>query len=213
MQLVSVQTGRPKQLVDADGARWTTAFGKAPVQGAVKLRTLGLEGDGVADKRYHGGVDMAVLAYSADHYPEWRTLLSRPELPLGGFGENLSVLGATEESVYLGDVWSIGGARLQVASPRKPCSAISRFSGIPDLLKRVEKSGRIGWYLRVLEEGPLEAGQEVRLVERPHPDWSVARAMRVGRARKKDPAAARALIECAALSERWKAWLRDEARV
>lgn len=213
MRLVSLQIGKPRERIDALGKRWTTGFGKLPVQGPVQVRALGLDGDGVADKRYHGGPDMALMAYSTAHYPEWRAQPGFPDFPLGGFGENLSVEGVSEESAHLGDRWSVGGAVLQIASPRKPCRSISRFWGLADLLKQVEASGRFGWYLRVLQEGPIEAGQPVTLLERPHPEWTVARAMAVARARKKDPAQALRLSECAALSERWKLWLRGYGRL
>jgi MOSC domain-containing protein YiiM len=157
---------------------------------------------------------MAVLAYGADHYPAWRTELSWAELPLGGFGENLSVSGATEESVCIGDVWRAGTAVLEVSSPRKPCVKISRYWGRPDLLEQVQRSGRTGWYLRVLEEGEVQRGAAVALLDRPHAAWPVARAYRAALARRGEPETALALAEVAALSDRWKAWLRGEpARV
>ncbi len=209
MRIASVQVGMPARRGDLH-----TGFGKTAVAGGVRAGREGLEGDGQADRRYHGGPEMAVLAYGAGHYPAWRAELSWPELPLGGFGENLSVEGAVEETACIGDVWRAGTALLQISSPRKPCHKISDYWGRPGLLKRVEQSGRIGWYLRVLEEGVLGAGMEIALVERPHPDWPVARAFRIGVARKADRAAARELAQVAALSPRWKAWLSgDPARV
>ena len=202
MRIASVQVGKPQRVGDL-----RTGFGKRPVPGPVRVGFENLDGDGQADRRYHGGPDMAVLAYSADHYPAWRSELSWPDLPLGGFGENLSVDGAAESTVCIGDVWRAGTAVLQVASPRKPCSKISAFWQRPDLLKQVEQRGRIGWYLRVLEEGTLAAGDEITLADRPHPDWTVARAYEVGIARSRDRASALALSQVAALSDRWKAWL------
>jgi MOSC domain-containing protein YiiM len=142
-----------------------TAYGKRPVQGLVHVLVQGLEGDEQA-WRHHGGPEMAVLAYSADHYPLWRAELSWPELPLGGFAENLTVAGASEETVCIGDVWRAGTAVLQVASPRTSCRKMSRFWKRPGLAKAAEVSGRVGWYLRVLQEGALQAGDEVTLAER-----------------------------------------------
>ena len=189
--------------VERDGLR--TAFGKQPAPGPVHAGHQGLEGDAQADRRYHGGPEMAALAYSADHYPAWRVELDWPALPLGGFGENLSVSGASEQSVCIGDVWRAGSAVLQIASPRKPCHKISAYWGRPDLLLLVQQSGRSGWYLRVLEEGGLSAGDAIELVDRPHPQWSVARANLAALQRKSE--AARELAEVFALSGRWKAWL------
>jgi MOSC domain-containing protein YiiM len=207
VRIEGVQVGRP---LAVNGMR--TAFGKRAVRGAVRVGRLNLDGDAQADRRYHGGPDMAVLAYSSDHYPRWHSELAWPDLPLGAFGENLSVSGATEETVCIGDVWSAGTALLQVASPRKPCRKISSYWGRPDLLQRVHESGRIGWYLRVIGEGSLEAGAQISLLERPHPEWPVRRAFSAALVR--NGGEARALSEVSALSSRWKAWLRGEpARV
>src|SRR5207253_6200200 len=132
VRIESVQVGLPR-----NAGEMRTAFGKRSVAGPVRAGRTNLEGDEQADRRYHGGPDMAVLAYAADHYPAWRAELSWPELPLGGFGENLSVSGATEETVCIGDVWRAGSAVFQIASPRKPCHKISDYWGRPDLLERV----------------------------------------------------------------------------
>jgi MOSC domain-containing protein YiiM len=207
VEIAGVQVGRPAR---AGGMR--TGFGKAPVSADVRVGRLNLDGDGQADRRYHGGAEMAVLAYSADHYPAWRTELRWPELPLGGFGENLSVGGATEGTVCIGDLWRAGTALLQISSPRKPCVKIGRFWGRPDLLQRVQRSARIGWYLRVIEEGVLRAGASLALLDRPHPAWTVERAFAAAQQRKGPEAVALATL--AALPDRWKSWLRGEpARV
>jgi MOSC domain-containing protein YiiM len=202
MRIESVQVGKP-----ARAGEMRTAFGKRPMTGPVHVGRTNLEGDGQADRRYHGGPEMAVLAYAADHYALWRAELGWPELALGGFGENLSVSGATEESVCLGDVWRAGTARLQVASPRKPCVKIARYWGRPELLRRVFETGRTGWYLRVLEEGAVEAGDAVELLDRPYPVWTVARAARVAMARRADLSASRELARVSTLPQRWRARL------
>ena len=202
MRIEGVQVAKPARV-----GEMRTGFGKQPVTGRVRVGLTNLEGDGQADRKHHGGADMAVLAYSADHYSSWRSELAWPGLPLGGFGENLSVAGATEESTCLGDVWRAGTARLQVSSPRTPCSKISKFWGRPDLLDLVRRTGRTGWYLRVLEQGELQAGDPIELVSRPHPQWPLARAFRVAMAVRADPAGARELSQVGTLPERWKTWL------
>jgi len=206
MRVTSVRTGRVARV-----RRMWTGYGKDPAAGPVRLGKEGFDGDAQADRRYHGGPDMAALAYGAGHYPRWREELSWPELGEGAFGENLPVEGADEESVCIGDVWRIGSAVLQVASPRKPCSKISRFWQKPELLKLVVQSGRTGFYFRVLEEGAVEAGNEVIVLERPHPDWPVLRVFRIGMARARNREQAKeAAGAVTALAERWKAWLRFE---
>lgn len=213
MRLLSIQVGLPLRLghegaPDADGRPWTTGYGKRPVPSA-RVGLLNLEGDGQADHRHHGGPEMAVLAYGADHYAGWRRELDWPGMPLGAFAENLSVEGADEEGVCIGDVWEVGEARLQVSEPRKPCRNISRYWERRDLLKQVERSGRFGWYLRVLREGRLAAGQEVRLAARPQPLWPVARAMRARLGKAKDLAEAHALAALPELGADWRAKLLE----
>ena len=212
MLLVSVQVGKPEQLAGepaggATGKPWRTGYRKSAIAGPVFCGRLHLEGDGQANHRWHGGPEMAVLAYSSDHYPRWRAELGWEDAGPGTFAENLTVAGAAEESVCIGDVWAAGGARLQVSEPRKPCSNISRFHRRPDLLKLVIESGRFGWYLRVLEEGSLQAGDEIRLVDRPHPEWTVAQAMRVRLGRAEDPGAAAALAALPVLGSDWREFL------
>jgi MOSC domain-containing protein YiiM len=172
------------------------------VAGPIRLRALNLDGDGQADLRVHGGPDQAVLCYSADHYPAWRQELSLPELPHGGFGENFTIAGQDEATVCIGDVYQVGGSRVQVSAPRAPCYKTSWRWRLPDLEQRIETSGRHGWYLRVLQEGTAQAGQPVRLLERPYPEWSVARASAAIRFRKRDPELAAELARCAALGDR-----------
>ncbi|HUJ29476.1 MAG TPA: MOSC domain-containing protein [Myxococcales bacterium] len=152
MRIAGVQAGR--------------GFGKQPVRGPVRVGAENVEGDKQMDRRYHGGPDKAVLAYSADHYPLWRAELSWPDLPFGGFAENLSVEGVTEDTACVGDVWRAGTAVLQISSPRFPCIKIPRFWRRPALLERVVETGRTGWYMRVLEPGVLQEGDEIALLER-----------------------------------------------
>jgi MOSC domain-containing protein YiiM len=209
VKLVSLQVGKPSP--HADG--FTTGYGKRAAKGPVRVSRTNLDGDGQADVRFHGGPEMAVLAYAAAHYPAWRAQLDWPDLACGAFAENFTVEGAAEDDACLGDVWRVGSAVLQIASPRKPCRVISRYWRKPELLRLVEQSGRFGWYLRVREEGFVEAGDSIALLDRPHPEWTVARAMQVARARKRDAAAAEELAAVAALSDRWKAFLRGDEKV
>jgi len=151
----------------------------------VRLGQTNLEGDRQADPRVHGGPEMAVLCYSADHYPLWREELGIAEIGPGGFAENFTISGQDERTVCIGDVYAVGPALVQVSQPRGPCYKISYRWKRPDLLGRCESNGRHGWYLRVLEEGVVEAGMQVQLRERPNPAWSVRRAADVFRTRRK----------------------------
>ena len=199
-RLVSIQVGVPRWNVAGDATRWRSAYFKAPVDGPTVLRLTNLEGDAQADVESHGGPDMAVLCYSFDHYAGWREELALPELGPGGFAENFTIAGQDESTVCIGDVYEVGEAVVQVSKSRAPCVNISRRWERPDLLRRVEDSGRHGWYLRVQQEGMVEAGLDLRLLERPHPGWTVRRAADVIRWRKREQALAAELARCEALA-------------
>lgn len=174
--LVSIQQGKIQTFKHADGA-WTTGFHKTPVQGEVRVGIDGLEGDDQADKRYHGGADKALLAYSIDHTSFWQEEYGLA-IPYGGFGENLSIENLTELDVCIGDRWSFGNVLLEVSQPRQPCWKLGRRWDRKDLPKLVIQNGRSGWYFRVVELGFL-VPQQIKLVDRPFPNWSIQRANEV----------------------------------
>ncbi len=179
--IVSIQVGQPQTHGTPDAAdpmdqTWTSAIFKEPVDGPVRVGRTKIEGDGQANPESHGGTDKAVLAYSADHYPQWRETLSIADLPYGAFGENLTIAGQTESDVCIGDIWQAGEVRFEVSQPRQPCWKLARRWRIRDLPKLVVQTGRAGWYLRVLQEGMIEAGVDIELIDRPHKKWTIARA-------------------------------------
>jgi MOSC domain-containing protein YiiM len=182
--LTSIQIGTPKnygfaEAQDTHDKLWTTGFFKTPIEGRVYAGATNLAGDGQADLENHGGIDKAVLAYSADHYPEWRNELAIPDMPFGAFGENLTIAGLSEESVFIGDILRIGTVVFEVSQPRQPCWKLARRWRMHELTAMVVRNGRTGWYLRVLEEGWIEARMPVELIERPNPLWPVARANKI----------------------------------
>lgn len=185
---------------------FTSAIWKSPVTGPVFAGALGLAGDAVANTKVHGGVDQALLMYAVSHYPLWESELGRPMGP-GAFGENLTVDGLDEDSVCIGDVLEIGSVRMEVSQPRQPCATLARRHQVRDMVAIVRRNGRGGWYLRVLAEGPVEAGQTIQLVDRPNPEWTVRRAARVMQARVREPASAADLARCRGLSEGWRSRL------
>lgn len=209
MRLVSIQVGTPRTVGTPDAPdrmerAFTSAIWKQPVTGPVWAGSLGLQGDAVADTKSHGGPDQALLMYADSHYPLWRAEWGREDVGPGAFGENLTVEGMTEDDACIGDVLEIGTVRFQVSHPRQPCATLARRHQIRNMIELVHENGRSGWYLRVLAEGYVEAGQPVRRTERPHPDWSVRRAARGMLHRHKQPGEARALAACAALSKGWR---------
>ena len=162
MKVVSVQTGRARA-VEHRGRSVRTGIYKEPVLFRVRAHHLGLEGDVQADLRVHGGPDKAVYAYDLSGYAHWRGELG-VDLPFGQFGENLTVEGMPETEVRLGDVYRIGGALLQVTSPRSPCFKLALKMERPTFPKAFLQSRRTGFYLRVLEEGELGADDAITLV-------------------------------------------------
>lgn len=210
--VVTIQVGMPAWYGEEGGEgldkRWETGYIKTGVSGPVRLGTLGLEGDGQADRESHGGPDQAVLCYSADHYPVWRQELNMPDLPFGAFAENLTVSGQSEWDVCIGDVYQVGESVVQVSSPRGPCWKIPQRWRRPEMLEMVERTGRHGWYMRVIQEGLIEAGETLALRERPYPQWTVRAAADAYRFRGRDRETAARLLECEALSAKAQRKLR-----
>lgn len=203
MLLVSLRVGQPRTLLPEPGTKerpLTTAYIKEAVENSTWLSETGLEGDTQVDKRYHGGPEQALLAYSADNYLLWRQEINLPGLWYGGFGENLTVNGQDETTVCIGDIYRIGEVLVQVSQPRGPCNTIARRWQKPELLKLVRDSGRTGWYLRVLRPGPVEVGLELQLIIRPFPEWPVAKAAEIVQHRRRNPAETRDLAACPLLT-------------
>lgn len=204
--ILSVQVGLPQtmsypQAKDAHAETWRSGIYKKPVSGAVWASRTNLAGDGQADLGVHGGPDKAVYAYPSEHYPLWRAELGLAEMTFGGFGENLTVSGLLELEVSIGDVYRAGEALLQISQPRGPCWKLARRWGIKGLEKRFSVTGRTGFYLRVLQEGNVEAGLDLELVERPSPEWTVLRVHRLIEDVKSDPQAATHLSDLPFLSQ------------
>jgi MOSC domain-containing protein YiiM len=174
--LVSVNVGLPRDLI-WHGINVTTGIFKDPVRGRVPLRRLNLDGDRQADLRVHGGPDKAVYAYDLGGYEYWRRELG-VDFPFGQFGENLTVEGMPETEVRIGDAYRIGTVLLQVSQPRSPCFKLALKMERPAFLRAFLASGRTGFYLRVLEEGEIGVGDEIRLVSREPESVTVERMTR-----------------------------------
>ena len=159
-RLLSVSVSRAKSF-PSRGRPVETGIFKEPVPERVALSTLSLAGDVQVDRRYHGGPDQAAYVYPSEHYPFFRERLSRPELSAGFFGENFTTEGLIEDSVRIGDVYRVGGALVQVTKPRAPCFKMGLKAGSPAFVRDMLESRRLGFYLRVLEEGVVGAGDEL----------------------------------------------------
>jgi MOSC domain-containing protein YiiM len=154
-----------------------SGIAKQPRTGKLWIGFTGLEGDEQGDLRVHGGPDKALHHYPFEHYAAWREDLGA--LPLlqapGAFGENISTQAFTEAEVCLGDRYTLGDAVLEVSQNRQPCWKLNDRFGIPDMARRVQDTGRSGWYYRVLQPGHAQAGDALALLERPYPGWPLQR--------------------------------------
>ncbi len=175
-KLVSVRCGKVAPL-GPEGV--PSGFVKNTVTGAVAVGALGLDGDAQADLSVHGGPDKAVYAYAGAHYDLWSRDLPRLAAKFipGGMGENLTVTGLDEREICVGDVHAIGSAVLQVCQPRRPCFKLALYFDDVHMPRAMVRSGRSGWYYRVIETGTIRQGDTVTLQARPHPDFAFTRLL------------------------------------
>lgn len=164
-RVLSVNVG-PVRDIEFRGRIYTTGIWKSPVEGSVALRGVNFAGDDQADRIVHGGKDKAVYAYAIEDYDFWRE--REPfEFTPGLFGENLTVEGVSLSHALYGERWSIGSTVLEVAQPRLPCYKLGIRVNDGTFLKRFMQSKRPGAYFRVIQEGSVTAGDEVRVIDKP----------------------------------------------
>lgn len=164
MKLLSLNVGQPQQ-VEWEGEIVTTSIFKSAVADRRYVSFLNIEGDRQSDLRYHGGVDKAIYAYDASYYEHWKKHLDRTDWSAGLFGENLTTQGLPDENVKIGNIYKIGTTTLQAIQPRFPCFRINIRFGLPDMIAHFYEQRRHGTYFRVLEEGHLQAGDAIELIE------------------------------------------------
>lgn len=200
----AVLTGKVAHFTE-DGE--TSAIAKAPVDGPRAVGFLGIEGDAQADLTVHGGPEKAIHHYPRDHYRWWqdrlpdRALLGRA----GAFGENISTMALTERDVCIGDRFRLGTALVEICQGRQPCWKQAHRLGDKCVVATMVKSGRTGWYYRVLEEGNVVAGDALVRIARVHPEWSVERVTGIVVAgRERDAATLRALAALPGLAAGWR---------
>ena len=178
MKLVSLNVGTPRE-VTLKNRTITTGIFKEPVQGRVMLRKLNIDGDKQADLSVHGGADKAVYVYPKEHYEYWRQKLPNMKLPWGMFGENFTTEGLLEDAVRIGDRFRVGTAELKVTQPRLPCYKLGIKFGRADMVRRFLASGRTGFYLAVLREGMVGAGDTIELIGRNANNATVAEIVKL----------------------------------
>jgi len=211
MKLMSVNIGLPRDVM-WHGRSVTTGIFKEPVHSRVRLRQLNLDGDRQADLSVHGGLYKAVYCYPLTHYDYWRRELPGRELPMGIFGENFTLDDESEESVHLGDQFSVGSAQVVVTQPRLPCYKLGIRFEADDMVKRFFVSRRTGFYLAVTSEGEVGTGDEMRILHRDPNGVPVSEITRLYAEKSyssTDVAWVQRVLRVEALPEGWKEYFRQ----
>ncbi len=203
MKIISLNLGLPRQ-VNYRGEIVNTGIFKEPIQHRVKLRKLNLDGDKQADLTVHGGIDKAVYSYAKEHYEFWRKDLQDMSLPWGMFGENFTTVGLLEESVNIGDAFQIGTARVIATQPRMPCYKLGVKFGRMDIIKRFLASGLTGIYFKVLQEGEVGTGDEIKLINRDQYNVTVRDIVRLYTVDREDVQTMERAIKVKDLPDGWR---------
>ena len=208
MKIISVNVGLPR-LVLRNGEPVSTGIFKDPVAGRVMMRMLNLDGDRQADLSVHGGPEKAVYVYPSEHYDFWKRELPEMDLPWGMFGENFTSTGLFETEINIGDKFRVGTAEVMVTQPRIPCYKLGIRFGRVDIIKRFLVSERSGFYLSVMKEGEVGAGDEFELLEKSASDVRVVHITRLYSSQKENVDLMRRAIATAALPESWREYLQN----
>jgi ferredoxin-NADP reductase/MOSC domain-containing protein YiiM len=206
--LLSVNVGKPRN-VAWQGKTVYTGVWKQPVPGPVQARRLNLDGDGQGDLQGHGGEQRAVLVYQIQSYRHWQQHLKRDDLGYGEFGENLTVDGLPDDEVCIGDRYRIGAAEFEVTQPRVTCYRVGLRLGEPEMPALLVSHHRPGFYMRVITEGHIQAGDKiVKTRTGPHA-LTVADADALLYLPGRDPAKLRLATQIPALSPGWQQSFRE----
>jgi MOSC domain-containing protein YiiM len=208
MRVVSVNVGQPREVI-WHGKPVLTSIYKYPVEGPLRLELEDFVGDRQADLTVHGGPDKAAYVYPAGYYDEWRRELPDDDLPWGAFGENLTMAGVTDTTVYIGDRFQIGSAEAQVTQPRIPCYKLGVRFGRDSFVKQFLQSGRNGFYFKVLRPGEITAGDAVTLLSRESHGVTVADIVRLYVSDRFDEEGMRRALSSPSLPGGWREWFQE----
>jgi MOSC domain-containing protein YiiM len=210
IKIHSIHIGQPRTITDESGT-WRSSIFREAVTGTIELGARGLTRDQVTDTKNHGSPDQAVCCHSLDHYDYWNDVYGLEStdraLGPGSVGENWTLIDADETDICIGDVYGVGGARVQVSGPRVPCYKQGRKLALPDFRERTLDTLRTGFYLRVLTPGVVQAGDGWISEERPWPSLTLSAVNRCGH-HELDVGLAERLIDTPELSDGWRRILR-----
>lgn len=200
-RVLSVNVGRVHEF-EYNGRPAKSAIWKTPIAGRVQTRGVNLEGDDQADRKAHGGPDKAVYAYAIEDAWRWEKQLGR-SLQYGEFGENLTTQGLEVNDALVGERWAIGTTVLEVSEPRVPCWRLGVRMDDQMFVRRFTEALRPGTYLRIIGEGDLGAGDEIRVIHRPDHDLTIRDVFRIY---TRDRDEVERLIAIPQMSDSWKKW-------
>ncbi len=173
MKIISVNIGS-RQEIQWKNTLVTTGIFKYPVKVAISLGLENVENDTVIDRRYHGGVDKAVYAYGENHYAHWQKLYPELDFSYGMFGENLTISDFDESQIYIGDIFEVGTAVIEVTKPREPCYKLGIRFGNAKIIKQFWKDNKCGVYFKILQVGQVQVGDVLTLINHHHESPSIA---------------------------------------
>lgn len=191
---------------DLWGGKAPSAIGKKPIAGPLEMNENGFLLDDQADKEVHGGPEKAIHQYASEHMEYWKTQFPEKAglFKSGCFGENISSTGVTEDNLHLGDILQIGLAKVQVCQGRQPCWKLSAHIDEPRMAPSFQKTGKTGWYYRIIEAGSISVGDDISLIERSHDDWPLSRLIKERFNPRMEPELATELAGNMVLSESWR---------
>jgi MOSC domain-containing protein YiiM len=210
MKVLSLSVGLPRE-IEVEGGSVLTSIFKDPVDCRLRVSTLNIEGDEQSDLTVHGGVDKAVYVYPSEHYDEWRRELPEVEFPRAVFGENLTTEGLFED-VRIGDRFRIGTAEFMVTQPRMPCYKLGIRFGRMDVLKRMLKNGRTGFYFAVTKEGEVGAGDAIEPLAQSGEELTITDIVRLYTVDAKNQELLRRATRSTILPESWRDYFSKRLR-
>lgn len=206
-KVLSVNVGGVREF-EYNGRIAKSAIWKSPVQGRIAIRGINLDGDDQADREAHGGFDKAIYAYAIEDTRWWEEVIGKP-LAYGQFGENLTTDGIEVNDALVGERWQVGTAVLEVSEPRVPCWRLGVRMGDNLFPRRFTEAQRPGTYLRIVVEGHVGAGDEIRVVERPDHNLTIRDVFRIY---TRDRHEVEQLLAVPQMSESWRGWAEAQVR-
>ena len=178
MQIISTNIAKPG-FVTINGKTQRTGIHKKPTNQPIYLEKDNVKGDEVTNRKVHGGEYKACYLFSADHYPYWEQLYPNLNWHFGMLGENLTVEGLDETQIYVGDVYKVGEALIEITQPREPCTTFAAKMGTLDIMEQFIAHEKPGTYTRVIQEGFITVGDTFKLIERQEQSITVAQLFKL----------------------------------